>query len=259
LTSAWSDAVLAVGGAILFAGAGVVVCRLLMQGKVREGHNDVIAPMFVTAGVIYAVLLGFLVVVVWESFDAAKANMQDEATTLTTLYRLTAGMRHPDERADMRAAIRQYTHDVIDHEWTSLAATGQPSPLTRKSMGAIYQKFSHMPLEESGSQVNGAFLRALSNIIDDRNRRVVQATEALPAILWVGLAIGGAIVVGMTFVLYMEAIWPHVLMSCVLAALIGTLLFVTMVLDRPFSGPLALDSSAFEYTINLYDSVDRGS
>jgi Protein of unknown function (DUF4239) len=257
--SASSDAVLAIGIAVAYAAIGVFVGRAVLRGKVREGHNDVIAPMFVTAGVIYAVLLGFLVVVVWESFDAAKANAQDEATTLTTLYRLTAGMRHPDERIEMRAAIRKYTRDVIHSEWASLAATGNPSPLTRKSMGAIYTAFSHMPLEESGSQVNGAFLRALSTIIDDRNRRVVQAAESLPTILWIGLAVGGAIVVGMTFLLYMEALWPHVVMSCVLASLIGTLLFVTMVLDRPFSGPLAMDASSFEYSINLYDSVDRGS
>ena len=257
--SAGTDALLAIGSCVLYAAAGVVIVRKLMQGKVREGHNDTIAPMFATAGVIYAVLLGFLVVVVWESFDAAKANMQDEATTLTTLYRLTAGMRHPEERVEMRAAIRKYTDDVIDDEWKSLAATGNPSPLTRQSMGRIYTAFSHMPLSESGSMVNGAFLRALSKIIDDRNRRVVQAGEALPTVLWIGLAAGGAIVVGMTFLLYMEAVWPHVVMSGVLAALIGTLLFVTMVLDRPFAGPLALDSSAFEYATNLYDSVDRGS
>jgi hypothetical protein len=253
------DAALAIGLSVLYAGAGVVIVRKLMQGKVREGHNDTIAPMFATAGVIYAVLLGFLVVVVWESFDAAKANMQDEATTLTTLYRLTAGMRHPEERAEMRAAIRKYTNDVVDDEWKSLATTGNPSPLTRQSMGRIYTAYSHMPISESGSMVNGAFLRALSKIIADRNRRVVQAGEALPLVLWIGLTVGGAIVVGMTFLLYMEAIWPHVVISGILAALIGTLLFVTIVLDRPFAGPMALDSSAFEYTINLYDSVDRGS
>jgi Protein of unknown function (DUF4239) len=257
--NAATDALLAIGLSVFYSAIGVIVVRKLMHGKVREGHNDVIAPMFVTAGVIYAVLLGFLVVAVWESFDAAKSNVQDEATTLTTLYRLTAGMRHPEERVEMRAAIRKYTTDVIDDEWKSLATTGNPSPLTRQSMGRIYTAFSHMPLSESGSMVNGSFLRALSKIIDDRNRRVVQAGEALPVVLWVGLAVGGAIVVGMTFLLYMEAIWPHVLMSGVLAALIGTLLFVTIVLDRPFSGPLALDPAAFEYTMNLYDSVDRGS
>jgi hypothetical protein len=257
--SAAADAAVAIGLCVLYAAFGVIVVRKLMQGKVREGHNDVIAPMFATAGVIYAVLLGFLVVVVWESFDAAKANVQDEAATLTTLYRLTAGMRHPEERVEMRAAIRRYTNDVIGDEWKSLATTGNPSPLTRQSMGRIYTAFSHMPISESGSMINRSFLQSLSTIIDDRNRRVVQAGDALPLVLWVGLALGGAIVVGMTFLLYMEAVWPHVVMSGVLAALIGTLLFVTMVLDRPFAGPLALDSAAFEYTINLYDSVDRGS
>jgi uncharacterized membrane protein YdcZ (DUF606 family) len=256
---AWIDAVLAIGLSVLFAVAGVLLGRALARGHVLEGHNDVIAPIFVTAGVIYAVLLGFLVVAVWESYDAASANAAHEATTLTTLYRLTAGMRHPEERVEMRAGIRAYTQAVIDDEWASLALTGKPSPLTRAAMGRIYTAFSHMPLSESGSQVNGSFLRALSTIINDRNRRVVQAGESLPWILWVGLTLGGAIVVGMTFIMYMEQTWPHVLASSVLAALIGTLLFVTILLDHPFAGPLALDPGPFEYAVGVYDSVDRGS
>lgn len=251
--------IIVVGSAVLYAIAGVLIVRRLQRGKIVEGHNDVLSPVFATAGVIYAVLLGFLVVAVWQSYDEAKGNIQDEATTLTTLYRLTAGMRHPEERVAMRKDIREYTEQVIDDEWKTQAETGSASPKTRQAVGSIYQQYSHMPLSESGSQINGEFLRTLSQITIDRNRRIVQSSEHLSWVMWFGLFVGGVVVVGMTFLLYMERAWPHVVISSVLAALIGTLLFVTMVLDRPFVGPLALESAPFEYSINLYDSVDAGS
>ena len=247
-----------IGASVLYACIGVLVGRHFMRGKVIEGHNDVLAPMFATAGVIYAVLLAFLVVVVWQGYDNARQNVEDEATHLTTLYRLTAGMIHADEADYMRKWIREYTHAVIDDEWASQSKTGKASPLARGAVGKMYQRFHSMPLIQSSSHINGEFISTLSEITSERNRRIVQAQESLPWVMWLGLIVGGAIVVGMSFILYMEATWPHVLMTSVMAGLVGTLLYVTVVLDRPFVGPMALQPEAFEYTINLYDSVDLG-
>jgi Protein of unknown function (DUF4239) len=257
--NAWLVGALVIGAAILYSLIGVIAVRALMRGRVLEGHNDVLSPVFATAGVIYAVLLGFVVIAVWETYGNAKDNVQSEATNLTTLYRLTAGMRHPDERIFMRKAIREYTEAVISDEWKTQAATGSASPKTRASMGAMFTEFSRMPLSTTGSQINGEFLRTLSTIVEERNRRIVQASEELPWAMWLGLIIGGAITVGMTFILYMERTWPHVVISSVLAALIGTLLYITIIFNKPFVGPVALESGPFEYAINLYDSVDKGS
>lgn len=41
---------------------GTIVVRKLIHRHIAEGHNDVLVPLFLTAGVIYAVLLGFMVV-----------------------------------------------------------------------------------------------------------------------------------------------------------------------------------------------------
>ena len=126
-------------------------------------------------------------------------------------------------------------------------------------MGEMFSEFSRMPLSTTGSQINGEFLRTLSTIVEERNRRIVQSSEELPWAMWLGLIIGGAITVGMTFILYMEKTWPHVVISSVLAALIGTLLYITIIFNKPFVGPVALESGPFEYAVNLYDSVDKGS
>jgi hypothetical protein len=91
------------------------------------------------------------------------------------------------------------------------------------------------------------------------NTTALQAGEELPWILWLGLGAGALIVLGMTTLLYMDSIWPHVTMSGILAAMIGMLLFVTLVLARPFVGPLALDPRPFEHSLSVYASVDKGN
>jgi hypothetical protein len=63
----------------------------------------------------------------------------------------------------------------------------------------------------------------------------------------------------MSFLLYMDRYWPHVLAVSVMAALIGALLFTLAVLSRPFVGPLAIQPEPFEQSLSVFDDVDQGN
>ena len=224
----------------------------------REGHNDVLVPMFLTAGTLYAVLLAFLVIAVWEAYGAAKDNAAEESSTLTTMYRQTQGMPTA-EGTQFRKLIREYTEDVVNEEWKLTATTGEASPKARHVVAELYRSYGALPPNQQLAPVGVEFLHVFSTVAADRNRRILQAGEALPAILWVGLLVGGAIVIAMSFFLFMDVFWPHLVISSLMAALILTLLGITYALDQPFSGPLPLDSGSFEHSIGVYDSVDKGN
>lgn len=250
--------ILVILGPIAFATAGVIGVRRAMAGKVREGHNDVLVPLFLTAGTIYAVLLGFLVIAVWESYDQAKATCNEETSALATMYRETCGMQ-PQEQAKMRFLVRSYTSVVVSKGWKIQATTGAASPEARANLAQMYREFSKMPPEQAASPINVQFLNTLQDMSIARNKRLIEANENLPWVLWFGLCAGATIVVGMTFLLYMDAIWPHVLMSSALAAMISTLLFITLVLNQPFRGPLALTDEPFVHALSVMNSVDKGA
>ena len=75
----------------------------------------------------HAVFLAFLTVAVWQSYDAARANVAEEASALATLYRASTGM---DLRAgtELRRLLRAYTGAVIEDEWAIQAETEGASP-----------------------------------------------------------------------------------------------------------------------------------
>jgi hypothetical protein len=246
------------GLCVLFALGVVATTRRVLHGRVREGHNDVLVPLFLTAGTLYAVLLGFLVIAVWESFGEASNNASEEASTLTTLYRQTNGMPTA-ERTEMRKLLREYNELVITDEWKIQAATGGGSTKARKAIGELYRAYSVMSREEANSSINVEFLNTLRTVANDRNRRALQASEHLPSVLWVELLFGGAVVVGMSALLYMELRWAQMLATSLMAALIGTLLLVTLLLNTPFKGPLALAPEGFEHSTTVFDSVDAGN
>ena len=252
-------AILFVGGAVLYAVIGVILGRKLVHRHIAEGHNDVLVPIFLTAGVIYAVLLGFMVVAVWESYDAAHANAAEEAALLVPLYRQTTVMA-PEKGEEMRKLIREYSEAVAGDEWGTLQKTGQASQKARKAIGDIMRVYGTLtPATKVRELIAAQFLETLSQVVLDRNKRVLQASESLSWIMWLGAGGGGAIIVGMTFFLYMDRRWPHVAMAGVMSGLIGLLLFMMMVLSRPFIGPLALDPAPFEGSLLAFDDIDRGN
>jgi hypothetical protein len=177
---------------------------------------------------------------------------------LTTLYRQTDGMP-ASERTLMRKDLRAYAHAVIDDEWSIQAAYGGAATPARHAIADIYRVFAILPQADANSAINDDFMHNLSTVAVERNSRTLRAGEALPWILWVGLTLGGAVVVGLSFLPRMERVWLHVLACALLAALIGTLLGIAAVLNRPFSGPMALGSAPFAHALQVFDSVDRGS
>jgi hypothetical protein len=106
--------------------------------------------------------------------------------------------------------------------------------------------------------VDAQFLVTKSTIVADRNRRLLEASDTIPWVMWLGAIGGGAIVMTMSFFIYMERAWPHMLMASLAASLIGLLLFIMIVLSRPFTGPLALGPEHFEQALAVMDDVDRG-
>ena len=255
----WLMAALIIGGTVLYAVLGVVFGRRLVRHYLGSSHNEVIISLFGAAGVIYAVLLGFLVVVVWEAYDGAHHNLGQEAATLVPLYRLTYGME-AKEGAQFRTLLRQYTKAVINEEWPILGERRNGSDSARHAIGKIDRMFATMDraTKIADSQVDGEFLDLKSVVVSDRNMRLLKATDTIPWVMWLGAAGGGVIVMLMSFVIYMERIEPHIVMTAMLGLLIGLLLFIMAALSNPFTGPLALSADHFRQALAVMDDVDRG-
>ena len=79
-------------------------------------------------GVMYAGLLVFVIVVVWQGFEDTQMTAEHESNSLTTIYRLTAGLSEPDG-ARLRELSRAYARTMIDKEWPAIAR-GQTNPHT---------------------------------------------------------------------------------------------------------------------------------
>jgi len=253
-------AVLIIGGFILFALGALAITRRLIHNRTANAHNEVMIALFQGASVTYAVLLGFMVIVVWQAYDNAHKVLADEAAGLVTLYRLTYGI-DAYQGAEMRKLIRGYTSGVVSDEWKTFTRSSLGSDRTRKNLGDIDRLFARMPAatKMADTDVDEEILRTKSAVIAARNLRLLEVSDPIPALMWLGAFGGAVIVIVMSCFIDMEHARPHFLMSGMMAGLLGLLLFIVLVLSRPFTGPLPLDPRQFQQALVIMDTVDRGN
>jgi hypothetical protein len=101
---------------IVAAILGLSLVQRLVPSTLRREHNDVAGFIYGVVGVAYAVLLAFVVIVVWEEYERAKDTAETEANELTGVHFLADGFPDP-ERARVQELVRSYARVVVEGEW----------------------------------------------------------------------------------------------------------------------------------------------
>jgi len=82
----WLSGLLIVGLTTLLAMLGPIIVRRYVPLERLTTNNEVAGFKFAAVAVLYAVLLAFAVIVVWERFGDAETNVAKEAGAAATIY-----------------------------------------------------------------------------------------------------------------------------------------------------------------------------
>jgi hypothetical protein len=245
--------ILVVAVSILIAVAGLTLVQRLVPTQLRQEHNDVAGFIYAVLGVVYAVLLAFVVIAVWEDFDAARDTAEEEASELADVFRLAHQLPDPEGRRIQELA-RSYARVVVDEEW-ALMGQGRTSPRAWDLLDEMTLSLENVEVRTKAQQVlYEEGLDLINELADARNARLVEAGEGIPNILWAVLLAGGIIVVGFTYLFGLENTVAHNLMVVALALVISSVLFTIGVLEYPFSGNIRVGPEGFELVLERFES-----
>src|SRR5215472_9527907 len=119
----WLSAVILIVPTTLLAMAGPVIVRRYVEVNQLRTNNEVTGFKFATVGVLYAVLLAFAVIVVWERFATAESDVTNEAGAAATIYRISRGLEGEPGEA-LRAGLTSYIETVIASDWPAMELGG---------------------------------------------------------------------------------------------------------------------------------------
>ncbi len=227
---------------------GLLLVRRSVALSTLERHNDVAGFIIAVIGVLYAVLLAFVVVVTWQSFDRAGQVAGEEAQLTESLYR-DASVFGP-QAGDIRRNLEAYATFVSTREWSAMADHQHEDERTDDALDSVWKAYRSLTPEGPTQQTFYAdSIRRLNDLQKARADRIEASSTQLPDALWGVLIAGAVITVGFTYFFGLANVRAQGLMVTALAAMIGLTLFLIFSLDLPFSGDLAVHPNSMKHTV----------
>jgi Protein of unknown function (DUF4239) len=231
----WVAAIILLVPTTIIAMCGPAIVRRFVALDHLRTNNEVAGFKFATVGVIYAVLLAFAVVVVWERYNQADNDVAKEAGAAATVLRLTQGV-DPAHGDAIRKATIEYLKQAVAKDWPAMGS-GRPSHTVTLTLTRIYDAvLKFHAFEPSEAPVLSEILRNLDEISEARRARLVTATGIVPGIIWTVLFVGAFITLAFTFFFGTVNLRAQMLMSGALSLLIFGGLLTIVAIDHPFAG-----------------------
>jgi hypothetical protein len=183
---AWLSALLLIVGTVALALGLMLLVRRTVRFSVLEEHQEVAGFIYAIIGVLYAVLLAFIVVVVWEQQAEARVRVEQEANELADLYRGTSAFP-PAVRTRLRSDLHAYTESVLREEWPGMSA-GRIDQETWRRYDALWLAYLELkPLTTYENAWYTQALERLNTLGDQRRLRLLSGRAHLPGAMWVVL------------------------------------------------------------------------
>ncbi|MBC7966703.1 MAG: DUF4239 domain-containing protein [Fuerstia sp.] len=215
--------------------AGLLATRAIVPPAFLLPSNEICGGYLQTVGTIYAVLLAFVVFVVWTQANDVRRLIERQADELADVLRITKVFKG-SAGSDVLVAARAYAREVAEHEWL-LLRTGQSSPRAQELLEQTWTALTAIEPETAREEV--LFSEAVSRFSefgDARADLLHCGRVRLPVLLWLLLLSGAAGTVGSMYLFGAAQFWPVAAMTASLAGAVSFMLFLIRDLDNPFQG-----------------------
>lgn len=240
----WASGFVVIAAIVAVSVAGMLLVRRSVGLSVLESHNEVAGFVYAVVGVIYAVLMAFVVIAVWEKYEATETRVEQEAAELADLFRDADAYSEPF-RATVQNQIRLYGRAIVG-EWGDMAR-GESSPAADEAEKGLWRAYRE--IKPQGDYENTWYsesIARLNDLGDYRRLRLMSSRSGLPGAVWALLVIGAAITIAFTYFFGTKNLLAQGLMVGGLATMIGLVLLLTFALSRPFQGNVPVGPDAFE-------------
>lgn len=105
---------------LLFAFLVTLTKKTKSQIENFKSNHDLTSYIFNAFGLIYAVLVAFVVFATWGDFQEAKMNSEMEANEVQIIYALSNGLEHESSQK-IKDDLRKYINILVNDEWDMLS------------------------------------------------------------------------------------------------------------------------------------------
>lgn len=249
----WAGLVV-VGAAAVSIAAMLLVRRSAPEGSYFE-DGDRAAGVFGVIATGFAVLLGFVVFLAFESYDQSRAGAEQEALVLAQQVETAQFLGHPVS-AELTGELVCYARSVVHTEWPRAESGSLGDQINPWGVELFRTIKTVQPRTASQQEAYGKWMDETSDREAARIDRIHGAVGVIPSPLWVVLLLISIVV--FVFMLFFAdpgegAVAQGVLMGSVTTVVVSMLLLIAF-LDSPFHGGVGgVRPAAMERTLRIVD------
>jgi hypothetical protein len=192
--------------------------------------------VFTFIGTAFAVLLAFVVLEAFASFNDARSGAESEATAVVELSR-TSEFFAPVDRARFSGRLICYARAVIRDEWPAMA-NGTRSPVVQGWVRDLDHALRQIEIRTPNQEA--AFLQMLGEEetrVEGRRVRLSESFRVLPAPVWFILGLGAVLTIGfpLLFADRRESFLVDASLIASISALVTAGLLLVWFLDHPYA------------------------
>ena len=167
-----------------------VVTRLAVNDRARA-FKAVSPGMLPPLGILFALLIGFIAVEVWNNYDKAKVAVATEASALRAVV-LLAGTFPEEQKTRIHALIDRHIEMAVNEGWPAMARhRATLSTLPTSLIAALQETLALKPADDSQRIAQSEMLRALEKALDARRQRIVISKSSVGRVKWAGILLQG--------------------------------------------------------------------
>lgn len=237
--------VLWVAGAVLIAAILMIVVRRYVPEEHRHASDESAGRVFTVVAGLNAVIIGFVLISLFDAVGTARTNASQEANNLVSVY-WDADLLPAPARQDIQHGVISYANTVINQEWPSMQSGKPVGNAGKAELDRIHDavaSFAPPTFAEEDRQTQT--MSDLSAVYQARQQRSGAEMAHVSNILWWALVFGAALSVLLTCFFGGGKLWTQVAVSCVLAGILTVLLYSAYQLQNPYGGAAHVASTAF--------------
>jgi len=229
-----------------FGGVGTFFFRKHINIKVLRSHNEVTGFLFLSIASFYALLLSFVVLVVWDQLNETRGNVSKEGSSAMGLYRDIKCYPDTLESKQLMTLYLDFVYHVIDEEFPNMAHMKR-SVKTPEAFDRVFYKMEHLnPKTQFQTQLVAGMFNHLNELATYRGLRTTSMETEISPPLWLPMVIGAIITIFCAMLLDIENVRIHVALNALLGVFISMFFFTIIILDHPFTGSQAIKPKSYK-------------
>jgi uncharacterized protein DUF4239 len=236
--------------------AGLWLVHRRMPTEVRSQHNQVAGYLINVLGVIFAVILAFIAVAVWETAGKAQGVVEAEANEVADILRNAVVYPEPLARR-VRAGLRQYLTIVVTQEW-NLQQEGAISLAAWHVLEDLHNDLLAFKPGTSGETiVHAIVLKHVDDLVNARRSRQHLLGSSLNPLIWMVLIVLTMLTITCCYFIGSHGIGVQMMLTGLVGAAIGAMLSLIIAMDYPFRGSESIGSVPFQRLLDDLSRADR--